>query len=118
MYEIGRLCVKLAGRDSRKKCVIVDNLDNGFVLVDGQTRRRKCNLIHLEPLDKILKIKKGASHTEVVKALKAEKIEVVDSKPKKSSAKPKKTDKSSNKDAKKQPKENKKVEEKSEIDKK
>jgi large subunit ribosomal protein L14e len=58
MYQIGRLCVKLAGRDARKKCVIIDVLDNNFVMIDGQTRRKKCNIRHLEPLDKVLKIKK------------------------------------------------------------
>ena len=82
MYEIGRLCIKIAGRDARKKAIIVDILDGFFVLIDGQVRRRKCNIKHLEPLDKILKIKKNASHSEVVDILKKEGIEVVDTKPK------------------------------------
>ncbi|NTV24431.1 MAG: hypothetical protein HGA85_08785, partial [Nanoarchaeota archaeon] len=43
-----------------------------------QTRRKKCNIIHLEPLDKVLKIKKGASHEEVREALKHEGIEVLE----------------------------------------
>jgi large subunit ribosomal protein L14e len=76
MYEIGRLCVKIAGRDSRLKCVIVEVLEGTFVLIDGQTRRKKCNIKHLEPLDKVLKIKKNASHEDVVEALKKEGIEV------------------------------------------
>jgi len=74
MYEIGRLCVKLAGRDSNLKCLIVDTIDEKTVMIDGQTRRRKCNISHLEPLDKVLKIKKGATHSEVVSALEKEKI--------------------------------------------
>ncbi len=82
MYEIGRLCIKIAGRDARKKAIIVDILDGFFVLIDGQVRRRKCNIKHLEPLDKVLKIKKNASHSEVVDILKKEGIEVVDTKPK------------------------------------
>ncbi len=76
MYEIGRLCVKLAGRDSRLKCIIVEILEGNYVLVDGQTRRKKCNIKHLEPLDKVLKIKKNASHEDVAEALKKEGIEV------------------------------------------
>jgi large subunit ribosomal protein L14e len=76
MYEIGRLCVKTAGRDSRLKCVIVEVLEGYFVMIDGQTRRKKCNIKHLEPLDKVLKIKKNALHEEVVEALKKEGIEV------------------------------------------
>ncbi len=90
MYEIGRLCVKIAGRDARKKCIIVDILDNTFVMIDGQTRRKKCNIKHLEPLDKVLKIKKGASHSEIVDALKKENIEVTETKPKQRTEKPKK----------------------------
>jgi large subunit ribosomal protein L14e len=78
MYEVGRLCVKIAGRDARMKCVIVEELDKFYVMIDGQTRRRKCNTAHLEPLDKVFDIKKGASHKEVVDALKSEGIEVIE----------------------------------------
>lgn len=69
--EIGQLCIKIAGRDAGKKCVVVEILDNNFVLIDGETRRRKCNLSHLEPLEQSVKIKKGASHEEVSKVLEA-----------------------------------------------
>ena len=62
MIEVGRLCVKLAGRDAGKKCIIVDILDDKFVLIDGETRRRKCNIVHLEPLNKVLSVEKNASH--------------------------------------------------------
>ena len=93
MYEIGRLCVKLAGRDARMKCVIIDVLDNNYVMIDGQTRRRKCNINHLEPLDKVLKVKKNATHSEVKTVLKKEKIEVTDTKPKKAKKRPRKVKK-------------------------
>jgi large subunit ribosomal protein L14e len=68
MIDIGRLCVKIAGRDAGLKCVVVDIIDDNFVLIDGETRRRKCNILHIEPLDKVLDIKKGASHEQVAKA--------------------------------------------------
>jgi large subunit ribosomal protein L14e len=90
--EIGQLCMKLAGRDAGQKCVVVDVLDNNFVLIDGATRRRKCNLRHLEMMDGILNIKQDASHDEVVKALKEAGIEVTEakksSKQKKNTVKP------------------------------
>lgn len=70
MFEVGRVCVKIAGRDARKKCVITEILDNRFVLIDGETRRRKCNIAHLEPLDIIVEIPSGADNETVVKALK------------------------------------------------
>ena len=85
MIEIGRLCVKIAGRDAGKKCVIVDVLDGSFVLIDGETRRRKCNALHLEPLDQVLKLDKGASHEAVAKAFKELGVTLV---VKKSKAKP------------------------------
>jgi len=90
MYGIGRLCVKIAGRDAGKKCVIVDILKSNYVLIDGETRRRKCNLIHLEPLDQIIKINKEASNVDIVKEFKKLKMEVNVTKPKKATEKPKK----------------------------
>ena len=82
MIEVGRVCLKIAGRDSNLIGVIVEVVDDKTVMIDGQTRRRKCNVKHLEPTAKLLKIKKGASHAEVVKALKAEGIEVEERKKK------------------------------------
>ncbi len=88
MIEIGRLCVKIAGRDAGQKCVVVDTVGKNFVLIDGETRRRKSNITHLEPLDQKLKIKKGASHAEVVAAFKEIGITVVERKPKAKPAAP------------------------------
>ena len=82
MFEKGRLCTKIAGRDAMKKCVIIKVIDDKFVMIDGQTRRRKCNIKHIEPSNKVLKIGENADHAEVKKILKKEKIEVVDTKPK------------------------------------
>lgn len=70
MIEIGRLCVKIAGRDAGKKALIIDILEDKYVLIDGETRRRKCNVLHIEPLSQKVDIKKNASHDEVAKALK------------------------------------------------
>ena len=71
MIDIGRLCVKTAGRDAGKEALIVEVLDKNFVLIDGNTRRRKTNVDHLELLPKKAELKKGASHEEVQKALKS-----------------------------------------------
>jgi large subunit ribosomal protein L14e len=70
MINIGRVCVKIAGRDSGGKCVVVDVLDKNYVLVDGEVRRRKINITHIEPLELSVDIKKGASHEDVMSALK------------------------------------------------
>ena len=89
MFEVGRICVKIAGRDAGQKCVIVEVLDDRYVLVDGMTRRRKCNKIHLEPIEKTLDIKSNASHEDVVKAFKSIDVEVKTSKPRPKTEKPK-----------------------------
>ena len=90
MIEIGRICVKTAGRDSRRKCIVVDIVDDNFVLIDGDVRRKKCNIKHLEPLEQVIKIRKGASHEVVAEEFKKLKIDVWSTKPKEKKEKPKK----------------------------
>tara|TARA_Y100000310_G_C20699207_1_gene828106 strand:- start:6562 stop:6957 length:396 start_codon:yes stop_codon:yes gene_type:complete len=90
MFEVGRLAVKIAGRDAGKVCVIVDVLEGNRVLVDGETRRKKVNPKHLEPLGQLVKLSKGASHDDVKKALKPLDIETQDTKPKSAAERPKK----------------------------
>jgi large subunit ribosomal protein L14e len=74
--EVGRICVKLVGREAGRKCVIVDLVDKSFVLVTGPAsvtgvRRRRVNLGHIEPLQDRIEIKRGVSDEEVAEALKA-----------------------------------------------
>ena len=95
MIEIGRLCVKTAGRDAGLKCIVVDILEDKFVLIDGETRRRKCNILHLEPLKDVIKIKKNASHDDVSKVLKELNIGARETKPKPKTERPRKKRKTS-----------------------
>lgn len=72
--EIGRVCVKTRGRESGRKCVIVDVMGKNFVLVTGPkeltgVRRRKANIGHIEPLNVKVDIKRGASDDDIIKAL-------------------------------------------------
>ncbi len=76
LIDIGRVCYKIAGRESGKLAVVVDTDKSNNVLIDGNLRRKKCNIAHLEPTEKVLKIKKGASTADVHKAMKAEGLEV------------------------------------------
>jgi large subunit ribosomal protein L14e len=73
--EVGRICVKICGREAGKKCVIVDIIDKSFVLVTGPksvtgVKRRRANTNHLEPLAEKIEIKRAASDEEVIEALK------------------------------------------------
>ena len=90
MYQIGRVCLKIAGRDAGKKCVIIDVINTHYVMIDGETRRRKCNVKHLEPLGTVLKVTKNAPRTEVVRLFKTLNIELKETKPKKKTERPKK----------------------------
>ncbi|MFT4326697.1 MAG: hypothetical protein ACMXYK_04300 [Candidatus Woesearchaeota archaeon] len=69
IYSIGRVCMKLAGRDANKYCVVISEEKDGRVEIAGQTRRRPCNVDHLEPLDVVVDIKAGADDKTVADAL-------------------------------------------------
>ncbi len=90
LFEVGRLCVKIAGRDAGRTCVVVEELDNNYVVVDGATRRKKVNVLHLEPLADMVKMKAKASHDEVKKAFERLGLAVWETKPKKTAARPRK----------------------------
>ncbi|MCG2881360.1 MAG: 50S ribosomal protein L14e [Acidilobus sp.] len=72
--EVGRLCYKVRGHEAGRKCVIVDIIDENMVLVTGPkqltgVKRRRANIKHIVPLDRVISISKGASDEEVLKAL-------------------------------------------------
>jgi large subunit ribosomal protein L14e len=72
--EVGRVCVKMTGREAGKRCVIVDVIDKNFVLVTGPksatgVKRRRVNVNHLNLTEEKVKIKRGAADQEVAQAL-------------------------------------------------
>jgi large subunit ribosomal protein L14e len=70
MIDVGRVCVKLAGREAGRRCIVVDVLDSNFVLVSGpRVKRRRCNIAHLEPTEQKVDIPKGADDEIVKRAL-------------------------------------------------
>lgn len=83
MLEIGRVCIKTAGRASNSICVVVDTIDKNFVLIDGNLKRKKCNITHLEPLSQKVDIKKGADTKEVLAALQKSGFDIKQKRPKK-----------------------------------
>jgi len=55
--EVGRVCVKTAGREAGEKCVIIELIDENFVeVVGGSVKNRRCNINHLEPLEETLEV--------------------------------------------------------------
>jgi len=74
--EVGRICVKITGREAGRRCVIVDIIDKNFVLVTGSpkvsgVKRRRVNVKHIEPTQAKIDIKRGATDEEVNEALTA-----------------------------------------------
>lgn len=72
--EVGRVVVKIAGREAGRKAVIVDIIDDKFVVITGPkqltgVKTRRVNVNHIEPTDKRIDISKGASEEEVMKAI-------------------------------------------------
>lgn len=70
--EVGRVCVKTAGREAGKFSVVLKKIDEQFVLITGPklltgVKRRRCNINHLEPTPYTMKIKEGATDKEVIK---------------------------------------------------
>lgn len=56
--EVGRICMKISGREAGEKCVIVEIIDDKFVeIVGSAVKNRRCNIKHLEPLEQVMEIK-------------------------------------------------------------
>ena len=63
--EVGRICQKELGRETGKKCVVIDVMDKSFVLVTGPkkvtgVKRRRVNINHLMTLLDKIEVKRGA----------------------------------------------------------
>lgn len=75
--DVGRICVKLVGREAGKKCVIVEVVDRNFVLVTGPkqlngVRRRRVNVNHIEVTDRKVNIRRGETDEDLIKSLNEE----------------------------------------------
>lgn len=74
VIDVGRVVVKLVGREAGRKGVVVDIVDENYVLITGPksltgVKRRRVNVNHIEPTDRRVEIRRGASDDEVLKAL-------------------------------------------------
>lgn len=56
--QVGRVCIKTKGRDSGEKVVVTKVIDENFVIVRSQSRKktpeRKCAMKHLEPTETVV----------------------------------------------------------------
>lgn len=73
--NIGAVCMKIVGREGGGICTVVKKVDKTFVIVTGPKlvtgiKRRKCNVLHLEPVGISLDVKEDAKDEEVIEAYK------------------------------------------------
>lgn len=78
--DIGQVCVKIAGREAGKICVITEKKDKNFVVIDGDVKKRKCNIMHLEPFGKKVSVSKISTHSDIKKELKKIGLEIEEKK--------------------------------------
>jgi large subunit ribosomal protein L14e len=69
---VGRVCIKTRGREKNRKCIIVDIVDDNFVIITGPkdltgVRRRRVNIKHLSITEQKIDINRGAPDDEVRK---------------------------------------------------
>ena len=75
--EIGQVCEKLTGNEKGRICIVIDSKDKNFVLIDGDVKRRRCNLNHLKPLDKVVKISENDDTDKIRDILKREGFKLI-----------------------------------------
>jgi large subunit ribosomal protein L14e len=72
--EIGRVCMKISGREAGCYCVVLKNPEKSFALVTGPKvltgiKRRRSNIAHLEPTQYKIEISEDAGDDQVATAL-------------------------------------------------
>jgi large subunit ribosomal protein L14e len=72
--EVGRICVKITGREAGRKCIVLNIIDENFALITGPrkvsgVKRRQVNISHIEPTEVKIDIMREATDEEIVQAL-------------------------------------------------
>lgn len=78
VLEVGRVCLKIAGREAGKYCIVIkpagkSKEEKSFVFVTGPrlltgVKRRKCNIDHLKATEYKLEISDDATDEQVIAA--------------------------------------------------
>src|SRR3989344_523850 len=69
MVKIGDVVMKIAGRDAGRVGIVTEDLGKGFFMVDGDTRKKKVNVKHIEFLGKEGRVGKGSTREELRKEI-------------------------------------------------
>ncbi len=73
--DVGQVVMKVFGREAGKVGVVLKKIDSNFVSITGPkiltgVKRRRANIIHIEPIQYKLEIKENATDEEVIEAFK------------------------------------------------
>ncbi len=64
--EVGSVCVKTTGREAGNRAVVIEEVDDNFVIVQGpRVRKRKCNVLHLVPVGKKISVTRSMSQKDI-----------------------------------------------------
>lgn len=71
--NVGRICVKTAGREAGRYACVLKKVDENFVLITGPrsltgVKRRRCNVEHLEPTPHSVSVKADDTDKAVIQA--------------------------------------------------
>ena len=69
MVKVGDVVMKIAGRDAGRVGIVLEDLGKGFFMVDGDTRKKKVNIKHIEFLGKEVKVGKGSTSEDLRKEI-------------------------------------------------
>lgn len=73
IIEAGRVCLKVRGKNAGKYCVVLGKTSKNLVEVVGKGMKKgKVNISHLEPLPKVLKVRKTSKAATIAKQLEKE----------------------------------------------
>ncbi len=80
LIDIGRIVVIIQGRRAGRKAVVVDIVDENFVIVTGPktingVKRRRMNVDHIIPINMKIDIERGADDEAVLEKLKERDLE-------------------------------------------
>lgn len=74
LLDAGRICMKIAGREAGRYCVVLKNVNKSFVLVTGPkiltgVKRRNANVSHLEATPYKIEVTENSSDEDIVSAM-------------------------------------------------
>ena len=75
--SVGRIVVKLMGREAGRKAVVTQIIDRNFAEITGPVdltgvKRRRVNINHIEPTDYTVDIERGSDDKSITSAIESD----------------------------------------------